>query len=122
MHNFKKLKVYERAIEFATRVYQLTERFPSHELYGLVSQLRRAACSIALNIAEGSGNPGGREFARFLDYSIRSGYECIACFEIAKRVGYIDEGACSAIILEVEEIISMLVGLKRTVRVSRVPP
>jgi len=116
MHNFKKLKVYDRAIDFATSVYRITDKFPPSELYGLTSQLRRAACSIALNIAEGSGNPGGREFARFLDFSIRSGYECVACCEIANRVGYLDEIVAKGIIDEVEEIISMLVGLKRSVR------
>ncbi len=116
MHNFKKLKVYERAVAFATLIYHTTRQFPVEERYGLTSQFRRAASSIALNIAEGTGSPAGREFARFLDYSIRSGYECIACSDIAVSVGYVDAEMRSKIVKDAEEIISMLVGLKRSLR------
>ncbi len=116
MHNFRKLKVYERAIAFTTRVYRLTRGFPAYELYGLSSQLRRASSSMALNIAEGSGNNGSREFARFLGFSIRSGYECIACIDIARNVEIVRPQEAELLIKEIEEIISMLVGLQRSLR------
>lgn len=52
---FEELKVYQHALDFVDTVYELVEKFPSHELYALISQLRRAAISIVLNIAEGTG-------------------------------------------------------------------
>lgn len=118
MHNFKKLKVYDRSIAFASLIYHEARHFPGEERYGLTSQLRRAASSIALNIAEGTGSASSREFGRFLDFSIRSGYECIACCDIALRVSYLSEASYAAIVKEVEEIIAMLVGLKRSLRTT----
>jgi four helix bundle protein len=118
MHNFRKLKVYERSIAFTTRIYQITRKFPTDELYGLVSQLRRAACSIALNIAEGAGNNGNREFVRFLNFSIRSGFECIACFDVARNVGVLNADEADELTKEAKEIISMLVGLQWTLRIG----
>lgn len=118
MHNFKKLKVYDRAIAFATLVYRETRTFPIDERFGLTSQLRRAACSLALNIAEGTGNVSAREFGRFLDFSIRSGYECIACCDIALRVDYLSSDSYGHLVNEVEEIVAMLVGLKRSLSKS----
>ena len=56
MHNFRKIKVYRKAIDFAVEIYQMSKKFPKEELYGLTSQIRRAVTSISLNIAEGSGN------------------------------------------------------------------
>lgn len=53
--DFEKLDVYKRAVQFILNVYKATEKFPRDELYGLTSQLRRAAVSVATNIAEGSG-------------------------------------------------------------------
>ncbi len=65
MHNYKELKVWQKAREFVVAVYQLTKRFPKDELFGLTSQLRRAAASVPLNIAEGAGCDSELEFARF---------------------------------------------------------
>ena len=67
--------------------------FPKDELYSLTSQFKRAADSIVLNIAEGAGNYSDKEFARFLTYSVRSGFECKGCVDIASINGYINESA-----------------------------
>jgi four helix bundle protein len=118
MHNFRKLKVYERAIANATQIYRITRNFPQEELYGLTSQMRRAASSIVLNIAEGAGNTGNREFMRFLNFSMRSGYECIACCDLAKNVGALEASVAEELTQEADEIIAMLVGLRRTLSKS----
>ena len=76
MHKFKELDVYKKALTFTRVVRETSKRFPKDELFVLSSQFRRAADSIVLNIAEGAGNSSKKEFARFLDYSIRSGFEC----------------------------------------------
>ena len=73
-HNFRNLKIYKRAIDYSIELYKMTSNFPKEEIYGLTSQIRRAALSIALNIAEGSGNTSEKEFKRFLEISLRSVY------------------------------------------------
>ena len=88
MHNFKKLTVYQRAIDFVVEIYRISKKFPKDELFGLTSQIRRAATSILLNIAEGSGNKSNKEFQRFLEIALRSAYEVITCLEIALRLDY----------------------------------
>ena len=85
---FRKLKVYNRAVYFTKEVYILSKEIPRTEEFGLVSQLRRAAVSIALNIAEGSGSSSKIEFARFLSMSIRSLYEVDATLELLVKLDY----------------------------------
>ena len=72
---------------------------------------------MALNIAEGAGNTSNKEFVRFLTYSIRSGFECLGCLDIALENQFINEEAYAATAFSINEIIAMLDGLqKRLVR------
>ena len=114
MNKFKDLKVYQKALVFTKAVRQTVQRFPKEEMFGLTSQFRRAADSIVLNIAEGAGNTSKKEFARFLDYSIRSGFECLGCLDIALENNYIDGTIQSKISAQVNEIIAMLYGLQKS--------
>ena len=66
MRNYKRYKVWELAHEVTLAVYKMTASFPKSELYGMVSQLRRASSSVAANIAEGCGRESQAEFRRFL--------------------------------------------------------
>lgn len=91
MAEFRKLRVYSEAVTFAKEAYELTAYFPRDEKYGLSDQLRRAAVSIVLNIAEGSGGGSKIEFARFLKISLRSLYEVDACLELAVKFGYCEK-------------------------------
>jgi four helix bundle protein len=91
-----------------------TKKFPKEEMFVLSSQFRRASDSIILNIAEGSGNSSKKEFAHFLDYSIRSGYECIGCLDIALELEYISTNVHQELFRQVDEIIAMLVGLQKS--------
>ena len=75
MRDFRELRVWEKAHHFALAVYRETRSFPKEETYGLTSQIRRAAVSIAANITEGSGRDSSREFARFLQIAMGSGSE-----------------------------------------------
>lgn len=90
MNKFKDLLVYKKALRLTRVVRQTAKMLPKDELFGLTAQFRRAADSIVLNIAEGVGNASKKEFARFLDYSICSGFECIACLNIALENEYVD--------------------------------
>ncbi|MBI3362346.1 MAG: four helix bundle protein [Chloroflexi bacterium] len=113
MHKFRELKVWQRAMDFTVKVYELTAQFPKSEQFGLVSQLRRAATSIPLNIAEGAGAGSDAEFRRFLSIAARSGYEIMTGLEISQRLGYANEEQGKPFLAEVDEIVGMLVGLMR---------
>ncbi|WP_142784864.1 four helix bundle protein [Changchengzhania lutea] len=88
--NFEDLKVYQKALDFVDITYKATENFPKNEDYALSSQFRRASISIALNIAEGSGDSNA-QFNRFLNISNGSIKECVVCSTIAKRLNYLSD-------------------------------
>ena len=112
-HNFHELKVWTRAMDFITQLYRLTQGFPKAELYGLTSQTRRAATSIALNIAEGSGGSSNAEFIRFLEMARRSVYEVITALEIGLRLEYCQAQQVAGLIQNANEIAAMLTGLAK---------
>jgi len=114
MHKYEDLKVYQKSLVFTTTVRTKTKDFPKDELYSLTSQFKRAADSIVLNITEGAGNYSDKEFARFLTYSVRSGFECKGCIEIAFANKYIDEKTKQNLLDSVNEIIAMLDGLYKS--------
>ena len=113
---FRKLDVWQKAMDLVERVYKLTNYFPSNELYGLTSQLKRAATSIALNIAEGSGTGSDSEFGRFLSIAHRSSYELMCGFEIAKRLKYIREDDLNSILKECNELSAMVFAFKKKLK------
>ena len=114
MHKLRDLKVYQKALSFTKSVRTTTRNFPKEELFVLTSQFRRASDSIALNIAEGAGNSSKKEFGRFLDYSIRSGFECIGCADIALENHLLDARCHQEIVSSANEIIAMLDGLQKS--------
>ena len=87
---FEDLEVYRLAVRLSARVYQLTSTFPSEERFGLTNQLRRAAVSIALNIAEGRGRVTDKELIRFLVIARGSLFEVVSASEIASELGYLE--------------------------------
>ena len=91
MYKFERLKVYQMALEYIDRVYVVAAKLPRSEEYNLSSQIKRAATSIALNIAEGSTGQSNLEQARFLAMAIRSLLETVACRHIIERRGYLKE-------------------------------
>src|SRR2546423_1189334 len=87
MMPFERLTAWSVAHEFAVAIYSTTKSFPKCELYGLTSQLRRAAFSIPANIAEGSFKRGSAEFRRFLDISLGSFAETSYALRFSRDVG-----------------------------------
>ena len=96
------------------QIYKLSKTFPSEELYGLISQIRRAVTSISLNIAEGSGSNSKKEFSRFLEIALRSNYEVMTCLEIALRLNYFEEEDFDRLIAEADEIAAMINGFSKS--------
>ena len=87
---FDNLEVYKKSLEVAKQVYALVRGFPDDEKFGLTSQLRRAATSICLNIAEGKGRGTDKDFARFLYQARGSALEVIAAMQLAEMFGYVE--------------------------------
>ena len=88
---YKDLKAWRKSVELVLEVYRATQRFPKCELYGLTSQMRRAAVSIPSNIAEGKGRSTDREFALFLCHVRGSLLELETQWLVAEQLGYLAE-------------------------------
>ena len=86
IHSHKDLTVWQKGIDLVIAIYELTDKFPKSELYGLTSQMRRAAISIPSNIAEGRRRGHKKEFLHFLLNAFSSGAELETQLEIAKRL------------------------------------
>ena len=111
---FEKLKVWEKAVNLSDNIDRLTKLFPKEELFILTSQIKRAADSVSLNIAEGSTGQSNPEFKRFLGYSLRSNIEVVGCLHLAKRRKYIDDANFSCLYKDCEEILIMINSLKKS--------
>jgi four helix bundle protein len=90
-YNFEKLEVWKLSLQVIKEVKKIVKKFPAEEKYILADQLRRAALSIALNIAEGFGRKSKKDFGRFISNSIGSTLEVIACLKIAEELDYLKE-------------------------------
>ena len=111
---YEDLQVYQRSYKASIVMYKLTQRFPSDEMYGLTSQIKRAATSIPLNIAEGYGRrDSASEFKHFLRTAIGSCYEMKVLIEMAKDLGFINEKQYGRMCGEYEEIAKMLYKLRK---------
>ena len=109
---FEDLKVYQKALDFIDTTYKSTESFPNTENFGLTSQFRRASVSIALNIAEGSGDTNA-QFNRFLNITNGSIKECVVCSTISERLKYISKDENYNNRLQLEELSKMTMGLQK---------
>lgn len=88
---YKKLIVWQKADEFAYAVYMHTRDFPKEEVYGVTSQLRRAAISVPINIVEGTGRQGKKELKRFANIALGSLAETEYLLEFSKRLLYLSD-------------------------------
>jgi four helix bundle protein len=89
MQDYHKLQVWQKSHQFTLRAYQRTGSFPKSEVFGLTGQMRRAATSIELNIAEGCGRDSNPELVRFLRMALGSASELECQTEIARDLGYL---------------------------------
>lgn len=90
MHNFRKLDIWIEARRLVKEIYLLTQKFPSHEQFGLTNQVRRASISIPSNIAEGSAKSSNKEFCRFIEHSLGSSFEAETQLTLAFDLNYLD--------------------------------
>jgi four helix bundle protein len=105
---FEKLIVWQKAVDLSADVSELVKTFPKDELFVLTSQIKRAADSVSLNIAEGSTGQSNAEFNKFLGYALRSDIEVVGCLYLAKRRHLISDENFSKLYQQCEEILAML--------------
>jgi four helix bundle protein len=111
---FEKLKIWNVALELAGEVAELVKTFPKDELFILTSQIKRAADSVVLNIAEGSTLHTNAEFKRFLLIANRSALEVISCLYLARQRKFIDENKFQEMYNKYESLIIMVQALIKT--------
>jgi four helix bundle protein len=113
---FEKLIVWQKALDLTALVHEVSLKFPKDELYVLSSQIKRAADSIALNIAEGSTGQTNPEFKRFLSIALRSNIEVVSCIYVAKKRNIVSETDFDNIYKSCEEILVMINGLIKSLK------
>ena len=113
---FENLKVWKESIELTGLVHEVSLKFPKEELYVLSSQIKRAADSVSLNVAEGSTGQSNPEFRRFLGYSIRSGIEVISCIYIARRRQIISDQDFKNIYDFTDNLVKRIQALRNTLK------
>ncbi|MHC4067184.1 MAG: four helix bundle protein [Planctomycetota bacterium] len=108
MQDYHHLDIWQRAMDYAVQLYRFSATLPVDERYNLIAQLRKAATSVPLNIAEGAGCATNPEFARFLGYAYRSLQEVITCLELCDRLHpAVSRGPIAALIDEGHQISRM---------------
>lgn len=115
--HFKDLIAWQKAMDLVEHIYRLTEAFPARENYGLTNQLRRAAVSVASNIAEGQARYSKKEFQHFLRVARGSLAEIETQVQIARRLDYLDQEICDQCVGEIEELGRILAGLISSLRI-----
>jgi four helix bundle protein len=116
MKDFKKLVVWQKAHELVLLVYRLTKKFPKEERFNLIDQMRRAATSIATNIAEGCGKYSQKDFVAYLQVSQGSSQEIEYLTILSKDLEYIATEEYNDLNDRVNEVKAMLIGLIQKVR------
>jgi four helix bundle protein len=120
VRSYRDLQVWQRAMDVAVGTYELTRTYPREELFGLTSQSRRAAASIAANIAEGYGRASKPSYLNFLKIARGSLKELETHLILAERVGLTSSDAVRPVLAQTDEVGRMLHGL--IMRVQAQPP
>lgn len=114
--NFEKLIVWQDARSLVKEIYRMTSKFPKEELFGLTNQIRRAAVSIVLNLAEGANRSSKKEKIRFYEMSHTSVDEVVACFYIALDLNYITQSEFERVYELLSKQAAKTVALKNSIK------
>ncbi len=114
--SYKDLIAWQKGMELVTMIYDATDRFPPHEQFGLVSQLRRAAVSVPSNIAEGKAHYSNRDFVRFLRHARGSLAEIETQVLIAQQRKYLPDATTTKLSQQLDELGRILSGLIKSLQ------
>jgi four helix bundle protein len=112
---FEDLQVWQKALDLGEQINDLTKQFPKDEIYVLTSQMKRAADSVVLNIAEGSTGQSKAVFKVFLGYALRSAIEVVSSLFVAKRRKYINDPEFKTLYDEYETLVKMITALRNSI-------
>ena len=113
--DFRNMHVWQLAFKLVTKIYKMTSKFPSEEKFGMISDMRRAANSVAHNIAEGYGRYEKRDKTRFYKVSRGSCFELMSQALVAKELGYMDPDVSESLIDDNKNIIKELNSIIKTI-------
>lgn len=114
MHRFRDLEIWKKSRSFCLEIYEVTVNFPDEEKFGLTNQLRRAAVSMASNIAEGCSRKFNKDFSRFLEIAIGSMYEIENQLLISNDLNFISSDDLDSLLTKLKSIIKMTSKFKST--------
>ena len=118
MHNFEKLKIWQKAMDIAVEVYKISSLLPNDEKFNLIHQIKKCAVSIPSNIAEGSGRNYNKGFIQFLGIANGSTFELITQLILAKRLALISEEIVQPVISQLIEVSNMNFSFQKTLKTS----
>lgn len=118
MHNFEKLKIWQKAMDIDVAVYEISALLPIDERFNLIHQIKKCAVSIPSNIAEGSGRNHNKEFIQFLGIANGSTFELITQLILAKRLNLIDATITQPIINQLVEVSNMNFSFQKTLNTN----
>ena len=116
LQNYRELRVWQVAMNLAEQCYLVTKGFPKDEMFGLTTQIRRAAVSVPANIAEGQGRQSTKEFLNHLSIARGSLLELETHLLLSEQVGLLDETRLNSLLAQSDEIGRMLLGLRRALK------
>ena len=119
MHNFEKLKIWQKAMDVAVEVYYISSLLPNDEKFNLIHQIKKCAVSIPSNIAEGSGRNHNKEFIQFLGIANGSTFELITQLILAKRLKLASEEIVQPIINQLVEVSNMNFAFQKTLNTTK---
>ena len=119
MHNFEKLKIWQKAMDIAVEVYQVSSLLPNDEKFNLIHQIKKCAVSIPSNIAEGSGRNHNKEFIQFLGIANGSTFELITQLILAKKLKLASEEIVQPIINQLVEVSNMNFAFQKTLNPTK---
>ena len=119
LRSYQELVAWKKSMALVSDVYRCTQCFPKEEIYGLTSQIRRAAVSVPSNIAEGQGRLTRGEFKQFLGHARGSVFELETQVSIARDLGFLDEKTTNNLLERIREVGRILSGLLNSLEVVR---
>jgi len=117
LKSFKDLNVWQKSVDLAVLVYRITKEFPQSELYGLVSQMRRAVISVSSNLAEGFKRINKKEKMQFYNIAYGSIAELESQIEISKRIGFLSKENYQILMADIVEVSKMIDGLTKSLNI-----
>jgi four helix bundle protein len=119
LRSYQELVAWEKSMALVSDIYRCTQGFPKEEIYGLTSQIRRAAVSVPSNIAEGRGRLTRGEFQQFLGHARGSVFELETQVSIARDLGFLDEKSTKNLLERISEVGRILSGLLNSLEAVR---